>query len=76
VEYANHGGLGVLLLKEDREERAIGIFLEYYNQANGTSYDINECEWLDRPPRIGWELQGPIPDCLCIDAVNGTEMVC
>lgn len=65
----------MLLPKEDREERAIGIFLEYYNQANGTSYDINECEWLDRPPRIGRELQGPIPDCLCIDAVNGTEMV-
>ena len=65
----------VLLPKEDREERAIVIFLEYYNQANGTSYDINECEWLDRQPRIGQELQGPIPDCLCVDIVNGTEMV-
>ena len=64
-----------MLPKEDREERAIGVFLEYYNQTNGTSYDINECEWLDRPPRIGQELQGPIPDCLCIDAVSGTEMV-
>lgn len=65
----------VLLPKEDREERAIGIFLEYYNQAYGTSYDINECEWLDRSPRIGQKPQGPIPDCLCIDAINGTEMV-
>ena len=65
----------VLLPKEDREERAIGIFLEYYNRANGTSYDINECEWLDRQPQIGQEQQGPIPDCLCMDAVNGTEMV-
>ncbi len=63
----------MLLPKEDREERAIGIFLEYYNQANGTSYEIKE--WLDRRPRIGEELQGPIPDCLCIDTVSGTEMV-
>lgn len=61
----------VLLPKEDREERAVRRFLEYYNNANGTSYNINDCEWLDRPPRI----RGPVPDCLCIDAVNGTEMV-
>ncbi|MDO9334496.1 MAG: hypothetical protein Q7T57_08260 [Dehalococcoidales bacterium] len=61
--------------KKEREERAIGIFLEYYNHVNGTSYDINKCEWLDRPPRIRQEPKGPIPDCLCIDAVNGTEMV-
>ena len=63
----------MLLLKEAREERAIGIFLEYYNQANGTSYKIKK--WLDRQPRIGQELQEPIPDCLCIDTVSGTEMV-
>lgn len=59
----------VLLPKEDREERAIWRFLEYYNQVRGTSYEIQE--WLDRPSRI----RGPVPDCLCIDAVNGTEMV-
>jgi len=63
----------MLLSKEDREERAIGVFLDYYNQANGTSYRIKQ--WLDRPPRIGQEPQEPIPDCLCIDAVSGTEMV-
>lgn len=62
----------MLLPKEDREERAIGIFLEYYNQANEKSYRIKE--WLDRPPRIGQE-QGPIPDCLCVDTVSGTGMV-
>lgn len=65
----------VLLPKEEREERAIRRFLEYYNQANGTSYDINECEWLDSQPRIGQEQQEPIPDCLCIDAVSGIELV-
>ena len=63
----------MLLPKEDREKRAIGRFLEYYNQVNGTSYEIKE--WLDREPRIGQELQGPIPDCLCIDVVNGAGMV-
>lgn len=65
----------VLLPKKDREERAIGIFLEYYNQIYGTSYDINKCEWLDRSPRIEQKQQGPIPDCLCIDSINGTEMI-
>lgn len=65
----------VLLPKEDGEERAIRNFLEYYNQVYGTSYDINECEWLDRSPRKGQEPLGPIPDCLCVDAVNRNEMV-
>jgi hypothetical protein len=59
----------MLLRKEDREERAIGIFLEYYNQVNGTCYTIKE--WLDRPPPI----QGHVPDCLCVDTVSGTELV-
>ena len=63
----------VLLPKEEIEERAIRKFLKYYNQAHGTSYDI--FEWLDRSPRMRQELHGPIPDCLCIDAVNETEMV-
>ena len=63
----------MLLPKKDREERAIRRFLEDYNQANGTSYEIKE--WLDRPPRSGQELQGPIPDCLCIDPPSGNEMV-
>lgn len=63
----------MLLPKENREERAVRKFLQYYNQANGTSYEIKE--WLDRPPRIGQELQGPIPDCLCVDAISGAEMV-
>lgn len=63
----------MLLPKKDREERAIRRFLQYYNQANGTSYEIEE--WLDRTPSIGQELQGPIPDCLCVDAVGGAEMV-
>lgn len=63
----------MLLPKEVREERAIRRFLEYYNQASGTSYQIKE--WLDRPPRSGQEPQGPIPDCLCIDALSGTAMV-
>lgn len=63
----------MLLPKKDREERAIRRFLQYYNQANGTSYEIKE--WLDRTPSIGQELQGPIPDCLCVDAVSGDEMV-
>lgn len=63
----------MLLPKKNREERAIRRFLEYYNHTNGMSYKIKE--WLDRPPRIGQELQGPIPDCLCVDAVSGTEMV-
>lgn len=63
----------VLLPKEDREERAIRNFLKCYNQTHGTSYDI--FKWLDRAPRIVQGSHGPIPDCLCIDAVNGTEMV-
>lgn len=63
----------MLLPKKDREERAIRRFLQYYNQANGTSYEIKE--WLDRRPSIGQELQGPISDCLCVDAVSGAEMV-
>lgn len=62
----------MLLPKKDREERAIRRFLQYYNQANGTSYEIKE--WLDRTPCIGQELQGPIPDCLCVDTVSGAEM--
>ncbi|MBI4332376.1 MAG: hypothetical protein HY673_13970 [Chloroflexi bacterium] len=61
--------------KEEREEIAIGRFLEYYNKANGTSYEIEKCEWLDRLPRRGHEGQRPTPDCLCRDGVNGTEMV-
>lgn len=63
----------MFLAKKDREEKAIGRFLEYYNQANKMSYEIKE--WLDRPPRIGQELKGPIPDCLCIDKSSGAEMV-
>ena len=63
----------MLLPKENREERAVRKFLQYYNQANGTSYEIKE--WLDRPPRIGQELQRPIPDCLCVDAISEAEMV-
>jgi len=63
----------MLLPKKDSEERAIRRFLEYYNQANGVAYKIKE--WLDRAPCIGQELQGPIPDCLCVDAVSGAEMV-
>ncbi len=63
----------MLLPKKDSEERAIRRFLQYYNQANRTSYRIKE--WLDRPPCIGQELQGPIPDCLCVDAASETEMV-
>lgn len=73
MEYANHGGLIVLLPKKESEERAIRRFLEYYNQANGTSYELKE--WLDRPPQSGQELQGPIPDCLCLDTPSGNEMV-
>ena len=63
----------MLLPKKDREERAIQRFLQYYNYANGTSYKISE--WLDRPPRIRQELKRPVPDCLCVDAVSGAEMV-
>ena len=62
----------MFLPKEDREQKAIGRFLEYYNQANKTLYEIKK--WLDRPPRIGQELKGPIPDCLCIDKTSGTEL--
>ena len=65
----------MLLHKEEIEERAVGIFLEYYNRAYRTSYSINECEWLDRTPRTRQKPQGPIPDCLCKDTINGTEMV-
>lgn len=65
----------MLLPKKDREERAIRRFLEYYNQANGASYDINKCEWLDRPPRTEQGLNDPVPDCLCLDPVSGTNMV-
>jgi len=62
-----------LLPKKDREERAVGRFLEYYNRTHGTSYEISE--WLDRSPGVGTKAYEPIPDCLCRDAVNGTEMV-
>ncbi len=63
----------MLLSKEEREERAIRRFLEYYNQANGTSYQIKQ--WLDRLPRSGQRLQGPTPDCLCTDNLTGMEIV-
>jgi len=63
----------IFLPKEDREERAVERFLAYYNQANKTSYEIKE--WLDRTPRVGQGQKGPIPDCLCVDAVSGTQMV-
>lgn len=63
----------MLLPKEDREERAIGTFLEYYNRSNRTAYQIKE--WLDRLPRIRKEPKGRVPDCLCVDTVSGSEMV-
>jgi hypothetical protein len=63
----------VLLPKRDSEERAIRRFLDYYNKSEQKSYTIKE--WLDRTPRTGRSKQEPIPDCLCIDSINGSEMV-
>lgn len=62
-----------MLPKEERENRAVGKFLEYYNQTNDTSYRI--VEWLDRAPRNRLGQQGPIPDCLCGDKNSGKQMV-
>ena len=63
----------LILPREEREERAIGIFLEYYNQTHGTSYKVSK--WLDRSPQKGQKPPGPTPDCLCIDSDNKIEMV-
>ncbi|GEM_PF-5176076 len=63
----------LMLPKNDREERAISRFLDYYNQTNATSYEIR-C-WLDREPRSKHDPQESIPDCLCVDATNGNEMI-
>lgn len=62
-----------LLPKKDREERAVQRLLEYYNLTYGTSYEVSE--WLDRSPTVDAKAHGPIPDCLCTDAINGSEMV-
>ncbi len=62
-----------MLPKEEREERAVGKFLDYYNQNNDTSYQI--VEWLDRDSRNRLEQQGPIPDCLCVDNNSGKQIV-
>ena len=58
------------LPKNEVEERAIEKFLDYYTQANKTSYVIKQ--WLDRGPQSG---RGPTPDCLCVDPPSGNEMV-
>jgi hypothetical protein len=63
----------MLLAKRDREEKAIRRFLEYYNQVNKASYEIKE--WLDRVPGTRQGVQTPIPDCLCIDTIDGTKML-
>ena len=58
-----------MLPKEERKERDVGKFLEYYNQTNDTSYQI--VEWLDRAPHFKLEQPAPIPDCFCRDENSG-----
>ena len=58
-----------MLPKEERKGRAVGKFLEYYNQTNDTSYQI--VEWLDRAPHFKLEQPDPIPDCFCRDENSG-----
>lgn len=62
-----------MLPREEREERAVGKFLEYYNQTNNTSYQV--VKWLDRAPHLRSEQPGPIPDCLCRDENSRKQMV-
>ena len=62
-----------MLPREEREERAIGKFLEYHNQTNNTSYQV--VVWLDRVPHLRLEQPGPTPDCLCRDENSGKQLV-